>query len=205
MQKEPANLYLLHVVVSTLLVLVSVLLYDNEVAVPSAIGTTALFTTTTMKISLLVEPSPITYICGYANRFQALLSHLHKRKDQVQLVTTEVVVQNKPDNFLGFPIIYTYGFRLPFYPLMSMSCDWTLKVIRSLWQFQPNMIHCSSPSFMLGSAIFYSRVVRPTPLVVSYHTHLPAYVGGDNSYVPQLISPVVQACMWPCVKEKVLS
>lgn len=49
---------------------------------------------------------------------------------------------------------------------------------------------------MLGSAILYSRLLRPTPLVVSYHTHLPAYVGGDNSYVPRIISPLVQAGVW---------
>ena len=149
-----------------------------------------------MKVALLVEPSPITYICGYANRFQALMRHLQQRNDRVELVTTEVVVPTKPTEFLGFPIVYAPGFRLPFYPLMSMSFDWNFSVLRSLWQFQPQMIHCSSPSFMLGSAIFYSRLIRPTPLVVSYHTHLPAYVGGDNSYVPQLISPIVQAGVW---------
>ncbi|GKY93356.1 hypothetical protein MPSEU_000303200 [Mayamaea pseudoterrestris] len=149
-----------------------------------------------MKISLLVEPSPITYICGYANRFQALMSHLKKRNDNVELVTTEVVVKDKPGNFLGFPLIYAPGFRLPFYPSMSMSCDWTFQMIRSLWRFKPQLIHCSSPSFMLGSAIFYARLLRPTPLVVSYHTHLPAYVGGDNSYVPQFVSPIVQAGVW---------
>jgi sulfoquinovosyltransferase len=153
-----------------------------------------------MKVCLLVEPSPITYICGYANRFQALLRHLHARGDQAVVVTTEVVVVDKPDSFLGFPIAYTYGFRLPFYPLMSMSCDWTGKVIRTLLQWQPHVVHCSSPSFMLGSAILYARLLHPTPLVVSYHTHLPAYVGGDNSYVPQCISPLVQWGVWKWVR-----
>lgn len=41
--------------------------------------------------------------------------------------------------------------------------------------FAPDLIHCSSPGIMLLSAALFARALR-RPLVLSYHTHLPAYL-----------------------------
>jgi len=57
-----------------------------------------------IRVCVLVEPSPFTYTCGYKNRFQALFNYLHHRQDAVEVVTTEVVTQDKPSQYLGFPV-----------------------------------------------------------------------------------------------------
>lgn len=41
--------------------------------------------------------------------------------------------------------------------------------------FNPDIIHCSSPGLMLLAATLYARTLH-RPLVLSYHTHLPAYL-----------------------------
>ena len=126
----------------------------------------------------MVEPSPFTYVSGYANRFQELLRYVRNEKERasqsktkddtanndneddgedttprrvdvasavVEIVTTEVVVPERPREAFGFPIRYTRGFRLPFYNLMSISWDWTLQTVRTVARLKPNLIHASSP------------------------------------------------------------
>jgi sulfoquinovosyltransferase len=39
---------------------------------------------------------------------------------------------------------------------------------------KPDIIHVTSPGFLLFAAMFYARVMK-IPLVMSYHTHLPSY------------------------------
>jgi hypothetical protein len=80
-----------------------------------------------LRICIMVEPSPLTYVSGYANRFQALFHYLAENTaDDVQVVTTETLVQDRPNEWLGIPVHYTFGFLLPHYPSMSLSADCTL-------------------------------------------------------------------------------
>lgn len=151
-----------------------------------------------LRVCLFVEPSPFTYISGYANRFQALLRYLadHQQDDDVHVVTTEVVNTSKlPQTWLGFPIHYTAGFRLPHYPLMSVSCDYTLRALRAVLCHRPHIIHASSPGFLVLSAAFASRIFS-TPLLVSYHTHLPVYV---RSYLPRLFG-IPEWLIWQWIR-----
>lgn len=100
-----------------------------------------------LKVCLMVEPSPFTFVSGYANRFQELLRHLKASKEQVEIVTTEVNVKAKdrPSEAFGFPIHYTRGIRLPFYNQISLSLDWTLQIFRTVYRLRPHLIHASSP------------------------------------------------------------
>lgn len=138
-----------------------------------------------LRVCLFVEPSPFTYVSGYANRFQALLQYIAEyHQDDVQVVTTEVVNTSKlPRKWLRFPIHYTAGFRLPHYPLMSLSCDYTFRSVRMVAVHRPHIIHASSPGLLVLSAALASRIFA-TPLLVSYHTHLPVYV---RTYLPRLL------------------
>ena len=97
------------------------------------------------KCCVLCEPSPITYVSGYANRFQEMLRFLRHNGDDVQLVTAENVVSERPQEYLGFPIHYTRGIRFPLYPAMTISFDWTFRVWRVIHQHKPDLIHVSSP------------------------------------------------------------
>jgi hypothetical protein len=100
-----------------------------------------------LKVCLMVEPSPFTYVSGYANRFQELLRHLKASKEEVEIVTTEVNVKAKdrPLEAFGFPIHYTRGIRLPLYNQISLSLDWTLQTFRTVFRLRPHLIHASSP------------------------------------------------------------
>jgi sulfoquinovosyltransferase len=151
-----------------------------------------------LKVLVMVEPSPLTYVSGYANRFKELLRHLASNDDEFEVITTEVVAENKPDSWLGFPVHHTRGLRLPHYPLMSISCDWTLKALRVIQRMKPDIIHVSSPGFMVFAAIFYSRLFQ-IPLVASYHTHLPVYV---RSYLPRAmyLSFIAERLTWLIIR-----
>jgi sulfoquinovosyltransferase len=98
-----------------------------------------------LKCCILCEPSPLTYVSGYANRFQEMLRFLHKNGDEVHLVTTEVVAADRPAHFLGFPVHYTRVVRLPFYRAMTVSVDWTFRTWRVIHNQRPDLIHASSP------------------------------------------------------------
>lgn len=142
-----------------------------------------------LRICILVEPSPLTYVSGYANRFQALLRYLCEVHDTVEMVTTEVVIADPPSKWSGFPIHYVPGLRLPHYPLMSIAFDWTFKAASVIRRMKPDVIHASSPGFMVFNGLFCSRAFR-IPLVMSYHTHLPIYV---RSYVrPKILSRIAE-------------
>jgi sulfoquinovosyltransferase len=138
---------------------------------------------TPLRICILVEPSPLTYVSGYANRYQALLHYLHEHQpqDTVELVTAEVVVPNPPTSWSDgkVRVHYTAGVRLPHYPLMSLATDWKLAMARVIRNMKPDLIHASSPGFMVLAGLFWSRFFA-VPLVMSYHTHLPVYV---RSYI----------------------
>ena len=140
-------------------------------------------------IKVIVEPSPLTYMSGYANRFRELFRYLKEVGDSVEIITTECVVKDDkllPKSHLGFPIIYTAGFRLPNYPIMSISCDYWLlswKIPRRLIRRRPDLIHVTSPGMFIMWTALWARLLQ-VPLLISYHTHLPVYV---HSYVPRWI------------------
>jgi hypothetical protein len=145
------------------------------------------------RICLMVEPSPITYVSGYANRFQQLLHYIKDHtSDHIELITTEVVVPDPPTTFLDTITIHNCnGFRFPFYPTMSVVSPMSSFIIGSILRHQvrPNLIHVSSPGLMVFHAILWSRLLN-VPLIMSYHTHLPMYI---SSYIPYpILGPVVK-------------
>lgn len=118
-----------------------------------------------LRICILVEPSPFTYSSGVSTRFLELLHHLESRKDVVQVVTAEVVHPDPPKEWLGFPVHYTFGITLPyFYSIMSLSADISLKAARVIARMKPDLIHVSSPGFLVLGAILWSRLFQ-IPLI----------------------------------------
>jgi sulfoquinovosyltransferase len=129
------------------------------------------------KVCLMVEPTPFTHVSGYANRFQEMLKYLAKAGDQVDILTVDskTPVSQLPSSFQNFTIQHTQGFTFPLYNSISLSLDLPeLQGARLLEQGRPELIHVTSPGFLLFAALFYARVLK-IPLVMSYHTHLPSY------------------------------
>lgn len=145
-----------------------------------------------LKICFVVEPSPITYCCGYATVYQPLFQHILDAhpEDDVELVTCEAVEPTLPDSWpyntkRTMKIHHTYGFPIFYlYPTYTLSLDWTNKVGRVLFGSKPDIIHTTSPSAYSFMCILYSRLLG-VPLFISYHTHLPMIpqpflLGDDN-------------------------
>jgi sulfoquinovosyltransferase len=134
----------------------------------------------------MIEPTPFTHVSGYANRFQEMLKYLHKAKDNVDILTvdSQTPASKLPKNFLSYPIRHTQGFTFPLYNHISLSVDLPeMKGAKIIEKFQPDLIHVTSPGFMLFAAIFYARVMC-IPLVMSYHTHLPSYGKNYLGFIP---------------------
>jgi hypothetical protein len=58
-----------------------------------------------------------------------------------------------------------------------------IKGLRMMEAFRPDVIHISSPGFLLFAALFYARLMK-VPLLMSYHTHLPHYAKQYLGYIP---------------------
>ncbi|KAL7556366.1 hypothetical protein ACA910_006292 [Epithemia clementina (nom. ined.)] len=138
------------------------------------------------KICLMVEPTPFTHVSGYANRFKEMLKFFKKAGDDVDILTVDVKTPRSelPNEYLGYPVRHTQGFTFPLYNEISLTFDLPeMKGARILERFRPDLIHVTSPGFLLFSAIFYARVMC-VPLVISYHTHLPVYASNYMGFIP---------------------
>lgn len=98
-----------------------------------------------LNICLMVEPSPFTYVSGYANRFQEMLLALDKMGDYVEIVTTDVHAKTPPSHWHRFPVHHTIGVTVPKYRQLSISVDCRLQALRVLWRMRPDILHVTSP------------------------------------------------------------
>jgi hypothetical protein len=105
-----------------------------------------------LKILLLVEPTPFTYISGYANRFKEMLKYLHKAGDEVRIITPDDS-PNPPKEYLGFPIISLKGWRLAFYKDVCLSVDVFAQTNKVIEEFKPDIIHATTPGNLFYRAI----------------------------------------------------
>mmetsp|Transcript_6947 Transcript_6947/g.9375 ORF Transcript_6947/g.9375 Transcript_6947/m.9375 type:complete len:481 (-) Transcript_6947:79-1521(-) len=138
------------------------------------------------KVCLMVEPTPFTHVSGYANRFKYMLQYLAKAGDKVEVLTVDSQTDPKelPKESFGYPIEHTMGFTFPLYNSISLTVDLPeLKGAKILERLRPDLIHVTSPGFIVYAAIFYARVMR-IPLLMSYHTHLPSYGKNYLGFIP---------------------
>ena len=135
------------------------------------------------KVAILVEPSPFTYVCGYQNRFKNLIRYLREAGTEVLVVTPGRLItedlnasgRREPQEYHGAKVVETLGFEFPWYEKLHMSFALSPKVLSEIKSFEPDVIHCSSPGFMVWASILYSKMFK-IPLLLSYHTHIPKYV-----------------------------
>jgi len=154
---------------------------------------------TPSKVLVLVEPSPLTYVSGYANRFQALFRHLDKRDSNFEVVTVDVHTPVKPEKWLGRTVHHTPAMTWPMYSEeLGLSVDYKMQIGRVISRMRPDIIHVSSPGFLMFPALFYSRLFQ-TPLVASYHTHIPIYA---HAYIPKFMGlpTIADKLAWVCIK-----
>lgn len=124
------------------------------------------------RVLVMVEPSPFTYVSGYKNRFQALIRYLVEAGDDVLVVTTGPM---SPKEFAGATVLEGATFQNAFSKVVPESYGVDLKIWRAVQEFQPDIIHASSPSAICMGGAIYSQKLG-IPLVISYHTNLEHYI-----------------------------
>ncbi|XP_078174533.1 sulfoquinovosyl transferase SQD2-like [Carex rostrata] len=124
------------------------------------------------RIALFVEPSPFAYISGYKNRFQNFIKHLREMGDEVLVVTTH---EGVPKDFYGAKVIGSWSFPCPMYQNVPLSLALSPRIFQEVAKFKPDIIHATSPGIMIFGALAIAKMLS-LPMVMSYHTHLPAYI-----------------------------
>ena len=124
------------------------------------------------KIALMVEPSPFTHTSGYSNRFKNLLLQLRDAGDDVMVIVPDNS-PHAPTEFAGAKIVNVPGFRFPLYRRITLTLG-LRGVYQALKDFDPDVIHLTTPGFLIFSTLLYARLLRKA-LLLSYHTHLPIY------------------------------
>ena len=148
------------------------------------------------RIGLLIEPTPFTHVSGYSNRFNEMLKYLSKAGDNVEIVTADDSPQ-APEAAFNYPINTIKGFRFPLYNEICLTFDVKQrKVWDVMKRFKPEIIHCTSPGFIVFIAIFTAKTLN-IPLVFSYHTHLPIYT---KQYVKLVPGAVGEAGAWQIIR-----
>lgn len=124
------------------------------------------------RIALMVEPSPFTHTSGYSNRFKNLLLQLQAAGDNVLVIVPDNS-PNAPTEFAGAKIVNVPGFRFPLYRRITLTLG-LRGVYNELKRFNPDVIHLTTPGFLVFSTLLFARLLCK-PLLLSYHTHLPIY------------------------------
>ncbi|HTV83142.1 MAG TPA: glycosyltransferase family 1 protein [Acidobacteriaceae bacterium] len=106
---------------------------------------------------------------GIVTRLCHTIRHLCALGHQILIIAPRGVEQFDGARVHGVP-----GFAFPLYPELRLAVP-RPSISRALRDFQPDLVHAINPAVLGVSAFFYTSMHR-TPLVVSYHTHLPKYL-----------------------------
>ena len=148
-------------------------LYRTRISMCDSAGVPPLATEPPRRVLLIVEPTPFTYVSGYANRFQEMLKYMKKAGDQVHIITP-CTDEDAPTEFMGFPITNLKGFNFFLYPDVRISYDIAKKTHDVIRDFRPDVIHVTTPGFIQFRAV-EAAATFDIPLVMSYHTDLITY------------------------------
>ncbi|KAJ8550963.1 hypothetical protein K7X08_000333 [Anisodus acutangulus] len=91
---------------------------------------------------------------------------------QVMVVTTH---EGVPEEFYGAKLIGSRSFPCPLYRKVPLSLALSPRIISEVAQFNPDIIHASSPGIMVFGALIIAKLLS-VPIVMSYHTHVPVYI-----------------------------
>jgi len=122
-----------------------------------------------LRIALLTETF-LPKIDGIVTRLCHTIRNLRRAGHEVMIIAPKGI-----DDFEGAPVYGVSGFPFPLYPDLKIAIP-RPSVGEALAAFQPDIIHAINPAMLAVSAFYYS-VRYQLPLVVSYHTHLPKYLG----------------------------
>jgi len=94
-------------------------------------------------------------------------------------------------------VVNVLGFSMPYYksPTLLLSLGLSIRVFWHLIMTRPDVIHVSSPGFLVFAGILYAKLLD-LPLVVSYHTHVPGTTLKCQPCRTRLVSKL-HPLVWP--------
>ncbi|HEX3987546.1 MAG TPA: glycosyltransferase [Acidobacteriaceae bacterium] len=109
-------------------------------------------------------------IDGIVTMITATVECLRARGDEVLLFAPA----GGPAELYGARVIGLPSAPFPFYPELRVAAP-RAAMRRHIEEFQPDVVHLFEPSLLGIGGIYYAQVLH-IPLVISYHTNLPAYL-----------------------------
>ena len=107
---------------------------------------------------------------GVVTRLCHTLRHLRRMGHSVLLIAPRGV-----DEFEGIPVYGAPAVKFPLYPDLKAGIP-NPQIGKLIEDFDPDLIHAVNPA-ILGVSAFFVSTRLDKPLIVSYHTHLPRYLG----------------------------
>lgn len=133
-----------------------------------------------MRIAMFTETF-VPAVNGVVTRLGHTISRLESRGDHVLLVAPDGGV----DEFRGAEVVRVPSLPLPMYP-QAVMCLPHPDIWRRVDAFRPELIHVVNP-VALGAAGVQIAKSSNVPLVASFHTHIPRYLG---HYAMGLLEPL---------------
>jgi glycosyltransferase involved in cell wall biosynthesis len=122
-----------------------------------------------MRIALFTETF-LPKVDGIVTRLRHTVEQLQRLGDQVLLVCPD----GGFSEYKGAKVYGVTGFPLPLYPELKLALP-RPAIGEELKYFRPDLIHVVNPAVLGLAGIYYAKIMN-TPLVASYHTHLPEYL-----------------------------
>lgn len=122
-----------------------------------------------MKIAFVTE-SFLPKIDGIVTMLTRTVKCLRDAGDQVLIFAPS----GGPSEIYGAEVVPLPSISFPLYPELRLAPPRT-SMRRKLEEFQPDVLHILEPALLGIGGIYYAQELN-IPLVVSYHTNLPAYL-----------------------------
>ncbi|MGA7522781.1 MAG: glycosyltransferase [Acidobacteriaceae bacterium] len=122
-----------------------------------------------MKIAMVTETF-LPKIDGIVTMISETVACLRARGDEVLILAPA----GGPAELHGARVIGLPSSPFPFYPELRVAAP-RAAMRRHIQEFQPDVLHLFEPSLLGIGGIYYAQVLH-IPLVISYHTNLPAYL-----------------------------
>ena len=122
-----------------------------------------------MKVAIVTE-SFLPKIDGIVTMLANTVECLRRNGDEVMIFAPS----GGPSELFGAEVVAMPSMACPLYPELRLALPRT-SMRQRLDQFQPDVLHAFEPVLLGVGGIYYSAELR-IPLVVSYHTNLPAYL-----------------------------
>ena len=122
-----------------------------------------------MKIAIVTETF-LPKIDGIVTMVTKTVEALRERGDEVLIFAPS----GGPAELFGAEVVSLPSLPFPFYPELRVAAP-RASMRKRLEAFRPDVFHLFEPALLGVGGIYYGKVLH-VPIVISYHTNLPAYM-----------------------------